>query len=449
MKKLICTFLCLSLLAAASAFVFAEDTMSSYCVYDVSDILSYEDWDGLETRSMDLSKNNRCAVYTILLPGLSEYTVYEDDIKRAALDVLNRNDLGYGNGKDCVALLINTETEEFAVVSYGSRGSVIFDSDSLSSLTDTVRVGIMSVDYASAIDNFVTECGYRFEEYNANGGTYTADTGNYTAEDYDRTEFMSTDCVYDYAGLLSESELKQLEEKAEYVSQKYEFGVYIYIVNDYTDIYDGGDVFYACEYVYEGQDFGYGSGRDGIMLFMSMDERDYATYRTYGKGYYAFTEYGLYELEEYFLEPFYSNDWYGGFDKYVDGCQKLLQMAADGNPLDDSSFDPGEYDPDNDNDYQGDDSSVYVFAGIGACIISLLVCLVLLSKMKTANQKTQANDYIVRNGIRMYSTRDIYTHSTQSRTRIHTESSNSRGSGGGHSFSVHSGGGGGGHSGKF
>ncbi len=449
-KKFAALFLLISLLTLPLIRVEAESEMSDYCVYDVSDVLDVDSWQELNDRAMELSLAYRCGVYAILLPGFEEYTHYDDDIAMAAPDVALRNGLGYGDDMDSVVLLIDTSTGVCAVGSTGTRGSYIFNDAAVAEFDTSIQFDVSVGDYDSAIDSFIAECETLFEYERDNGKAYLS-SGSVENTSVPDSGDMLTDCVYDYAGILSSEQKEKLEKKAKYLSQLYEFGIYIYIVDDYNDIYRSSDVYYACEYAYENLGFGYGeSNRDGIMLFMSMDERDYATYRTVGKGYYAITDYGLYELEEYFLGPFRSNDWYGGFENYLTFCDYLLGLAEKGTPLD--------YEPGGDNDPTYNDINTELTPGEKcmvvapfSLIISLVVCLILRAKMKTANVKTQANDYIAKNGVRMNDSRDIFTHSNTSRTRVVTESSSSGRSsgGGGHSYSSFSGSHGGGHSGKF
>ena len=83
--------------------------------------------------------------------------------------------------------------------------------------------------------------------------------------------------VTDEAGLLSENENMMLEKMAETVSQKYGIGVYIVTVEDYRDFHSGG-VYKATYTIYHEYTMGEGPDRDGIMLLLSMDDRDWAMF---------------------------------------------------------------------------------------------------------------------------------------------------------------------------
>jgi hypothetical protein len=51
-------------------------------------------------------------------------------------------------------------------------------------------------------------------------------------------------------------------------------------------------------------------------------------------------------------------------------------------------------------------------------IIAAAVCFVLYKQMKTANLKTQANDYVTQGGVHMRIVQDFFTHRTVSRRVI-------------------------------
>ena len=81
--------------------------------------------------------------------------------------------------------------------------------------------------------------------------------------------------VSDTAGLLQESEWKILEDLSEQLSQEYSCGIYVITVDDYTN-YMQGDILSCAEEMYRNYHLGYGERRNGILLFLSMEERDYA-----------------------------------------------------------------------------------------------------------------------------------------------------------------------------
>lgn len=145
--------------------------------------------------------------------------------------------------------------------------------------------------------------------------------------------------VTDAAGLLSENEDMLLEKMAESVSQKYGVGVYIVTVEDYRDFHSEG-VYKATYTIYHECTMGEGPNRDGIMLLLSIDDRDWAMFCYGSRCEYAFNSYGQQKLEKVFLDNFGENDWYGGFEDYVKECSVYLEKASAGKPVRASLFYP-------------------------------------------------------------------------------------------------------------
>ena len=76
--------------------------------------------------------------------------------------------------------------------------------------------------------------------------------------------------VTDEAGILYDSDIAALEERAAAVSEQYDCGVYI--VTDYSDTYY---VKGFGEELFSSYDLGLGDDNCGILLILSMAERDY------------------------------------------------------------------------------------------------------------------------------------------------------------------------------
>ncbi len=228
--------------------------------------------------------------------------------------------------------------------------------------------------------------------------------------------------VTDAAGLLTQDQLAGLEQKAEAVSTEYGVGVYIVTVEDYQAFSTEG-VYTATYGIYHEYTMGEGEGRDGIMLLLSMKERDWAMFCYGDNCQYAFDAYGQEQLEEVFLDDFGNDDWYGGFEDYIEECEVYLQKAAAGDPVRES---PAGY---------------IVFAVAIALFIALLAVggVWVVTKSSVKKQST-ANAYVA-GTLDLTGRYDIFTHKTQTRHKI--ESSSSGGS------RSHSGGGGSGRSGKF
>ncbi len=238
--------------------------------------------------------------------------------------------------------------------------------------------------------------------------------------------------VRDEAGLLTEEQVNTLEEQAKTISNAQKCGVYILTVNDFTA--DGADTIrdFSKGY-YKDNDLGWGDGRDGEMLVLSMADRDYWLLAYGNHGNAAFTDDNRSTVEDAFLDNFREDDWAGGFADYLTASEELLTEAPSG----------GDYSYD--GDYSGDSMTFFNWkllgiCVIGSCVIALIVCLIFKAQMKSARLKQDASDYVDRGDIRIHAREDRFTHRTESRVRIHDD--DDHGGGGGVDSDGFSGGGG-------
>lgn len=224
--------------------------------------------------------------------------------------------------------------------------------------------------------------------------------------------------VTDIAGLLTAEETNALEATAAEISEKYNFGVYIITLDDftsYTDAYDGES---AAEELYLENELGEGNGQSGILLMLSMEERDWALF-AFGYGNTAFTDYGKGYLSDHFLDDFKNNHWYDGFEDYQRLCDEMLETSLAGKPVDvDNVPDPPH-------------ARMY---GIAACIVlgflvAALVVFILKRQLKSVAHSTQAEAFVAAGGLKLTEQYDRYTHTTQS--RVYDPPAKSSGSGGG------------------
>ena len=226
--------------------------------------------------------------------------------------------------------------------------------------------------------------------------------------------------VKDAAGLMSAQERQTLEEKAQQLASKYGVGVYVLSVDDYRNYGGSSNIDFWTEKLYLDNNLGLGSAQNGVILVLSMAERDYCL-KIYGKdALFAYTDYAQGQLTDRFLSSFRNNDWYGGFSKYLDFGGTILEDAQDGSPM---------------------EKHVDMAATVGgSSLISLLVGLVTgrgrVNRMRrtmknTGIKKTAVNYVSQEKAVKLNSRQDHYVNTTVNRVRIHHDSDKS--SGGGHS----------------
>ena len=216
--------------------------------------------------------------------------------------------------------------------------------------------------------------------------------------------------VTDEAGIFSEQEWSELEARAEEISQKYKCGVYIIVVDDFTDYVYDETVYEAAKTFYQEYSLGYGEEKSGELLLLSMEERDY-TLIAYGYGNTAFTDYGKDKLADAFLDDFGDDEWYNGFSDYLEKSDSMLQSARAGHPLD------------------VDSNPLIRLAGIGisllvGCVAAFVIAVGVSDRMmKSVSAKTEAGAYLTAGSVEITGREDHFTHTTETRTKIERSSS--------------------------
>lgn len=239
-----------------------------------------------------------------------------------------------------------------------------------------------------------------------------------------KSESMSY--VFDHSHMLTDTQRAELEAQAKEISLRHHCGVYVAFVDDFTEYGGGNDVYKTTYQLYHANELGMGENRDGIIILLSMDERNYAMF-VYGKNAeYAFNKYGQEQLENAFLGYFGDNDWYGGASHYLDTCDEYLTLAEEGDPVRKNTL------------------PMYLIVVAASCAISGFICLMLKWKMQTVHKKVEADEYVAAGGLTLTKQYDRYTHTTETRTKISSDSDSSSSG-----TSSCSGGGGSGRSGKF
>lgn len=226
--------------------------------------------------------------------------------------------------------------------------------------------------------------------------------------------------IFDGAGLLDIDDFTALEDAAAQGAQ-YDCGIYVFTVDDMSD-YGYSDIEAFGEAVYDELSLGLGGERSGVLLTLSMYDRDYDLLAYGAVGNAAFTDYGKALLEEEFLDNFRNDDWGGGFTDYVNGCVRYLEANAAGTPVDVAPEEPLSI---------GEKLvSGVLFGFIPAVLIAFLVCTVLKSQLKSVRKADGAAHYAVSGKTDITLREDTFTHTTQVRTPKPEQKKS--GGGGGH-----------------
>lgn len=143
----------------------------------------------------------------------------------------------------------------------------------------------------------------------------------------------ATPYVIDDARLLTMEQRQELNAYAQKIAGTYGMGVYVMAVEDFYRYGEEGQIFDVLWNYYHDNSLGYGEDRQGMILMLSVMERDFATF-FYGEDTeYAFNSFGQEQLEGYFLDNFGDDDWYGGFMDYLAASEDFMAKAAAGEPV--------------------------------------------------------------------------------------------------------------------
>ena len=302
---------------------------------------------------------------------------------------------------------------------------------------------------SDVIDEIVLMCDSAFDIFSAlemylnsleiNVGIYLTENG-FHPEDVPDNRYL--DYVYDEADLLDENEELALLSYLEQVSDRQRCDVVVATFNDY----EGEDFVAFVDDFYDYNGYGYGRDRDGIILAISMAERDFCM-SSLGYGLYAFTDYGLEQMEYAFIDSLSNGDYYEAFMDYAMKADELLTLAHEGTPLDIPQFVVEEIDP----------REAVAELSLGSLIISVGIGFGIVmherSRLKTIRFERGAYNYEDRLKRHIYRRYDRLIGSSIQRERIETNSSSSssssHSSGGSSSHRSSSGSSHGGRSGKF
>ena len=358
---------------------------------------------------------------------------------------------GYGDNLDGALLMIliddsgtTVDLKDFALYGGGIGIDLVNSPDG-----DTLREDLSSIitgeslSYQEAGDicaSAIKTYGDAF--YSMLEGTQTRSADLVLIEDSEPAESDPTPIadssllVRDYAGLLSDSELNDLEQKAEELEEAYQCCTYVLTV----DSLNGTERRNFAKQYYLDNDLGCGTWKNGILFLVAMESREYVTITygrdpnnltEYGIGINAFSDYGIEKLEDKVVPELSDGDYYDAFEVYLSTCENYLkQYTETGEPFDIGNEPRSILVP----------LLITIFVPL---LIAFLICVVFWSQMKTAIKATQADNYIPQDGFNLTHQIDQYTHTTETRRTI--ERSNSSGGG----SSVDSGGFGGSSGGHF
>ncbi|MGI6269828.1 MAG: TPM domain-containing protein [Candidatus Howiella sp.] len=411
MKKRM-SFIITLILALSLCSVTAFAANETSFITDVTDTVSESEISELNNKAMHFYDTYGVGVYFYMTDYTQETDAYE--LAEASYDKVACSNDG---------IMLMLTKDEWCVVFFGSAADFFTSADE-----ETLWNAVIEDEnetYYDGISDYLITAERMLKEYG-----YAAAAGNGVIPDARQCPRLT-----DNADILSDSEETALLAQLDEISERQQFDVAVLTVSSLDDAYTEIGA-YADDY-YDFGGFGLGENRDGVILVLNMDSRDWYM-STCGYGITAITDAGREYMSEQFLPYLSDGDYAEGFAKYAQLCDEFVTKAKAGSP----------YDVDNipkDIDWFNWIGSSLILGIVGAFIFAGR----LKSKMKSVAFQSAAGSYIAENSLNVTDSKDVFMYSNVTRSKRETESDGSGGSGGSRTHTSSSGTTHGGGGGKF
>lgn len=241
--------------------------------------------------------------------------------------------------------------------------------------------------------------------------------------------------LVDDADLLADSEESQLLSDLDACSEELQFDFVIVT----TDSLDGKTSREYADDFYDYGGYGYGEDADGILLLVSMEERDWYI-STCGFGITAFSDAAIDWVADDFLECLSNGQYRLAFQQFLSNSYILAKEAKEGTPLYEGEYYEDDYYEYYDSYGNAIETATGVMGGIytvGKVIWSLFLGLlfgfigafvpvnVMKSKMKSVKSQAAASSYVISGSHAVTESKDQFLYQTVTKTAIPKSSSSS------------------------
>ena len=216
----------------------------------------------------------------------------------------------------------------------------------------------------------------------------------------------------DSAGILSEEEAQTILAKLDEVSERQKFDIVILTV----DSLEGSTATEYADDFFDYYGYGYGEEKDGILLLVSMEDRDWAL-STHGYGITAFTDAGCDYIADQFKSSLSNGEYETAFEIYIDQCDAFVTQAREYRPYDNSNL----------------PKKPLGIIWIPVALVLGFICAVSIvggmkRQLKTVTRKTTAGNYQKKGSLKVTESRDLFLYENVTRTAKPKESEQDSGS---------------------
>ncbi|MBR1561934.1 MAG: TPM domain-containing protein [Ruminococcus sp.] len=454
MRRILCTLLCLLCFAGLPFSAYAEEE-STYL--RIADYRAGFNTTQLDTLESELDKiNDEYGVSGAII--ISD--VFESISEEQAMQFCQDNDILSDN---CVVLTYSFSENYFNVRSLSDELNMFSEADTLKAfegqlneMYDQLGYGIWSAEYAYTVcESFCTELtdlsnaaangtpldkgyfagfGYEFRQsleesaadseassdsgYDSNGFAYYSHDNAGWINEYEDTrttpDHRLVPRLVDEADLISDSEEADLLKKLDSLSEEHEFDIVIVTKNS---IGTKSSEAYADDY-FDYNGFGYGTGHDGILFLISMENRDWAI-STCGKGIPYFTDRGQQYMQDKFMPYLKSGNYNKAFNTFTDLCEKFVIQAENDKPYDYGNLPREPF-----------SLVALASASVLGLLIAFIVCTHHKRQLTSVAFKKGAADYFRPGSFNLSQKEDIFLYKNVSKVRRQSSSGGGGGRGG-------------------
>lgn len=229
--------------------------------------------------------------------------------------------------------------------------------------------------------------------------------------------------LVDDADLLTDDEEGELCALLDEISERQQFDVAVVTV---YGLEGKTPETYADDF-YDYNGYGYGASRDGALLLVSMEERDWHVTTT-GYGITAITDAGLEYMAERFVPYMSDGEYAAAFTEFAVLCDDFVEQARSGGG-EGSGSSGGAYDIGNMPKEPFPFLRYLIYSLAAGLIVGGAVVAGLVSQMKSVKRQRNAGNYIRQGSMKVYQSHERYLYSNVTKTpRPKAESSSSGGS---------------------
>lgn len=209
--------------------------------------------------------------------------------------------------------------------------------------------------------------------------------------------------LYDEADLLTAAQETALLAEMERVSEAYGVQIIIAAVKDT----DGKSVDSYLDWYYDSHAFGTGESRDGVLLLLSMEERDWRILSN-GRGSQYIPTDRIDKIGEDIVPYLSDGEYAAAFTRFVGHCEYYIDGEINGFPFDLTK-------------------NIVISLVIGVAA-ALIVTALMRRQLKSVRRKAAAGEYLKEGSMQLTTSSDLYLYRHVSKTAI--PKSNSSGSSG-------------------